>query len=160
MKTSPEGIALMHHFEGCRLIAYPDPATGGDPWTIGWGHTGPEVMRGLVWSQEYADLMFAERLAREFEPGVAALNVGSITQSQFDALVCLSYNIGVRNLTRSTLVRKLQAGDVLGAADQFLVWDKAAGKSMKGLRRRRAAEKMLFLGSPAVDCIRFAETVQ
>lgn len=159
MKTSPEGIALLHHFEGCRLIAYPDPATGGDPWTIGWGHTGPEVHQGLVWAQAYADRMFSERLAREFEPGVNALNVGHITQSQFDAMVCLSYNIGVRNLTRSTLVRKLQAGDVLGAADQFLVWDKAAGKSMKGLRRRRAAERMLFLGSSAADAIRLVESV-
>jgi lysozyme len=153
MKTSPEGIALMHHFEACKLTAYPDPATNGPPWTIGWGHTGPEVVPGLQWTQEQADKAFADRLANEFEPGVLALCVREPSQLQFDALVCFAYNVGLRNLKTSTLIRKFNAGDILGAADEFPRWNKAAGKVMRGLSRRRNAERALFLGSPAKEAI-------
>ena len=86
MKTSDQGIAVLHHYESCKLKAYPDPATGGLPWTIGWGHTGPEVKPGLVWTQEQADAAFAERLAKEFEPGVSDM-VHTASQNQFDAMV-------------------------------------------------------------------------
>jgi len=153
MHTSAQGHALLHYFESCRLTAYPDPATGGAPWTIGWGDTGPGVVYGLTITQEQADARFATRLADEFEPGVRAVLTAPPEQHQFDAMVCLAYNIGLGNFRKSSVMRCFNAGDVLGAASAFLMWDKAAGKSMKGLRRRRAAEKALFLGIEAQQAI-------
>lgn len=150
MKTSSEGIYLMHKYEACSLTAYPDPATGGAPWTIGWGHTGPEVHKGLVITQAQADKMFADRLRDEFEPGVKnALDGHHVTQREFDALVCFAYNVGVANMRQSTLMRMIHDGNKKGAALQFLRWDKAAGKRMLGLYRRRYSERLLFLGSSA-----------
>jgi len=146
MKTSTNGIQVLHHYEGCELEAYPDPATGGDPWTIGWGNTGPDVKPGLCITQDEADAMFTQRLAKEFEPGVGVILRLPVTQGQFDACVCLAYNIGLGAFRASTLVRKFNAGDIDGAADQFPRWSKAAGQSMKGLRKRRAAERALFQG--------------
>jgi len=156
MKTSTEGIRLLHQFEGLRLEAYPDPATGGEPWTIGYGHTGPDVYPGLLWTREQAEAAFAARLSREFEPGVLAALTRGPSQSQFDAMVALAYNIGVAAFAGSTLVRKFNAGDIDGAADQFLRWDKAGGRSMLGLRRRRAAERARFLGTTADEAIAIA----
>lgn len=146
MKTSTNGVQVLHYFEQCRLKAYPDPATGGAPYTIGWGDTGPDVKPGLIITQDEADARFAKRLVREFEPGVAGAITKMPSQAQFDGMVCLAYNIGLGNFRASTLVRKFNAGDFAGAAEQFLVWNKAAGKVMLGLRRRRAAERALFLG--------------
>lgn len=156
MKTSNEGIKILHHFEGLRLEAYPDPATGGAPWTIGWGHTGPEVVPGLKWTRQQADQAFVDRLAKEFEPGVKKALTLEPSQSQFDAMVCLAYNIGVRAFSTSTLTRHFNAGSIDDAAEQFLRWDKAAGKSMLGLRRRRAAERARFLGTTADEAIAIA----
>ena len=153
MKTSPNGIAVMHHYEGCELTAYPDPATGGDPITIGYGCTGPDIKRGMTITQDEANVMFAKCLVREFEPGVNAALTGTPTQGQFDACVCLSFNIGLSAFRASTLVRKFNMGDIAGAADQFPRWDKAAGQSMKGLRRRRAAERALFQGMTSDQAI-------
>lgn len=146
MKTSSNGVQVMHSFEGCRLEAYPDPATGGDPWTVGFGDTGPDVKPGLCISQDEADARFARRLSREFEPGVSAALTRTPLQGQFDGMVCLAYNIGVGAFKSSTLVSKFNDGEFTEAANQFLRWDRAAGKSMKGLRRRRAAERALFMG--------------
>ena len=157
MKTSSTGVALLHHFEGCELSAYPDPATGGDPWTIGYGCTGPDVCRGLKITQSDADVMFAKRLAREFEPGVSAVLTAAPTQGQYDAMVCLAYNIGLGNFRSSTLVRKFNAGDIAAAADQFLRWSMAAGQTMKGLRRRRAAERAVFNGMTSDQAIAVGE---
>ena len=157
MKTSGNGVALMHHYEGCELKAYPDPASGGDPWTIGYGCTGPEVRRGACITQDEADAMFAKRLSREFEPGVVSALSRPANQGEFDAMVCLAFNIGVANFRSSTLVRKFNAGDTQGAADQFLRWDRAAGQSMKGLRRRRAAERALFNGMNADQAVAVGE---
>lgn len=148
MKTSADGIYLMHKYESCSLVAYPDPATGGAPWTIGWGHTGPDVTKGMVITQAQADQMFADRLAKEFEPGViAALAGAKVNQKQFDALVCFAYNVGLANLRSSTLLKMVKAGDMAGAANQFTRWDKAAGKRMLGLYRRRVSESALFRGA-------------
>lgn len=157
MKTSAEGIKLMHHFEGMRLEAYPDPATGGAPWTIGIGHTGPEVKPGLLWTEAQAHLAFANRLALEFEPGVRKVMHPDASQTEFDAMVSLAYNIGVGAFQRSTLVKKANQGDLSGAADEFLKWDKANKKSMLGLRRRRAAERAMFLGCTADEAIAIGE---
>ena len=159
MNTGPNGIAVMHYFESCKLKAYPDPATGGAPWTIGWGETGPGVVPGLVITQAEADARFARRLTREFEPGVMDYVKRTTTQAQFDAMVCLAYNIGLRNFGDSTLVRMFNSRQP-GVEDQFQRWDKAAGKSMLGLRRRRAAERALYLGATGVEAIAIGAAVQ
>jgi lysozyme len=146
MKTSSSGIQVLHNFEGCKLTAYPDPGSkNGLPLTIGWGDTGPHVTPGCTITQIEADMRFAKRLAREFEPGVSAL-IKTATQGQFDALVCFAYNLGLGNLKSSTLLQKFNAGDIPGADAQFPRWNKNDGKVMLGLTRRRAAEQALFRG--------------
>lgn len=142
-KISDKGLALIKEFEGLRLKAYPDPATGGEPWTIGVGHTGG-VRKGDVITEAQADALLRADLAR-FEAAVNKLAPVS-TQDQFDALVSLAFNVGEGNLTSSTLLRKHNAADYDGAATEFARWNKAAGKVMAGLTRRRAAEASLYRG--------------
>lgn len=141
--TSDKGIALIKEFEGLRLQAYPDPATGGEPWTIGVGHTGG-VRRGDVITEAQADTFLRADLGR-FEAAVNKL-APVTTQDQFDALVSLAFNVGEGNLASSTLLRKHNAADYDGAAAEFGRWNKAAGKVMAGLTRRRAAEASLYRG--------------
>jgi lysozyme len=160
MKTGPDCLQLLHYFEQCRLIAYPDPATGAEPWTVGWGSTGPDVVRGLVISQAEADGRLAKRLVQEFEPGVNSMLHVSVTQRQFDALVSFAYNEGLGNLRSSTLLACLNRGQVQSAANQFPVWNKANGQVMLGLRRRRAAEQAVFLGQSAAQAIATAAAIQ
>jgi lysozyme len=144
LATSQAGIELIKQFEGCELHAYPDPGTGGDPWTIGYGHTGPDTKKGrTVTLQEAEDLLKQD--LRKFEQGVSQLLTVSVTQPQFDALVSFAYNCGLQNLKTSTLLRLCNQGDKAAAAEQFARWNKAAGKVMAGLTRRREAEKALFL---------------
>lgn len=146
LQPSPACLKLIQAFEGCRLIAYPDPGTGGDPWTIGWGTTGPDVKRGVVWTQEQADGRFAAHVA-EFAAKVRRLLGSAATsQNQFDAMVSFAYNVGVGNLSSSTLLRKHKAGNFAGAAAEFARWNKAAGKVLPGLTRRRAAEAAMYRG--------------
>src|SRR5450830_1421524 len=152
MKTSPDGIAVLQYFENCSLTAYPDPATGGAPWTIGWGHTGPEVVPGLVWTQDQAaGQLVSDLTSRELT--VTRAVTTQLTQGQFDALVDFVYNLGAGNFLSSTLLRLVNAGDMEGAAAQFARWNKAAGVPMRGLTRRRAAEAALFTGSTGADAI-------
>jgi lysozyme len=151
--AGPLALALIKRFEGCgtklpdgRLKAYPDPATHGGPWTIGWGSTGADVKPGTIWTQKQADDRLANDVAR-FAAKVAGLLAGPpTTQAQFDALVSLAYNIGVANLASSTLLRLHNAGNRAAAAEQFARWNKAAGKVLAGLTRRRAAEASVYLG--------------
>lgn len=150
LTTSPKGIDLIHSFEGLRMTAYPDPGTGGAPWTIGWGATtdmqGKPIKPGTKWTREQADERFAVHLAK-FEADVNRILNGAITtQGQFDSLVSLSYNIGVGNLEGSTLMRLHKAGKFADAAAQFPRWSRAAGKVLPGLVRRRAAEAKLYRG--------------
>ena len=139
-------LALIKEFEGCYLEAYPDPGTGGDPWTIGWGATGPGIRPGVKWTQAQAD----ERLAQDVDRFMAgvyhAINKAAITPSpaELGALTSLAYNIGLGAFQKSTLLRLYNAGEKAGAAAQFLRWNKAGGKIMRGLTRRREAEKALF----------------
>jgi lysozyme len=149
MKISNNGLALIKQFEGVKLDAYPDPATGAAPWTIGYGHTGPEVRPGLRWTQAQADQALLADVAR-FERDVTQLVTVVISQNQFDALVSFAYNVGsdidadniAEGLGDSTLLHKLNAGDVEGAAAEFPKWNK---QKLPGLTRRRAAERDLFL---------------
>lgn len=165
MKLSANGVQVMHHYEQCRLEAYPDPGSkDGHPWTIGWGHTGPEVVPGLVWTQEQADAAFLADVHR-FERDVESLVRVPLTQGQFDALVSFAYNVGsdidadtiAEGLGDSTLLRKLNAGDYQGAAQEFRKWVKNDGQVMRGLIRRRASEKALFVGASAIEAIRIGQ---
>ena len=153
MQPSQACIKLIQEFEGCAkkqpdgsYLAYPDPGTGGDPWTIGWGSTGPEIRKGVVWTQQQCDDRFAEHLD-EFARKVSnLLGDTPTTQCQFDAMVSFAYNLGVGNLSSSTLLKKHKAGDYKGAAAEFERWNKAAGKVLPGLTRRRTAEAALYAG--------------
>jgi lysozyme len=143
MKTSDEGRERIAAHEGLRLVAYPDPGTGGDPWTIGVGHTGG-VRPGDRITREQAMRYLAEDLATAEAAITAAVRV-PLTQNRFDALVSLVFNIGAGAFRSSTLLRLLNMGDYAGAAAQFLRWNKAGGREMPGLTRRRADERDLFL---------------
>lgn len=146
---SGRGIALIEQAEGCRLAAYPDPGTGGEPWTIGVGHTGPDVCEGLAITQEQADDLLRQDLAT-FERGVAAL-VGDhpTTQDQYDALVSFAFNLGLRALGGSSLLRLHNEGAYAAAAGEFGKWIHSDGRVLPGLVRRRAAEAALYRGEPA-----------
>jgi lysozyme len=139
-------VALIKRNEGCRLDAYPDPATGGDPWTIGYGHTGPEVVDGLSISQSSADELLRQDLAK-FEQGVddAIDEHAGTTDNQFGAMVSLAYNIGLGNFQKSSVIRFHNAGQYMAAANSFLLWNKAAGREMSGLTRRRHEEATLYM---------------
>ena len=137
------GLALVREFEGCSLTAYPDPGTGGAPWTIGYGST-KSVQPGLTISQDEAeerlryDLEAAEQCVERSVKGVV------LTDDEFSACVSLCFNIGCGAFSGSTLARKLNAGDRDGALREFARWNRAGGKEMAGLTRRRAAEAELF----------------
>lgn len=143
--TSDDGIDLITSFEGTRFNAYDD---GVGVWTIGTGTTvypnGVKVKQGDTCTPEQAKAYFKHDLAK-FEKTVNNSVTVPLTQNQFDALVSLTYNIGSGAFNNSTLLKKLNKGDYQGAADQFLAWNKAGGKVMKGLVRRREAERALFL---------------
>ncbi|MBW4233173.1 lysozyme [Enterobacter roggenkampii] len=145
MQTSDKGIALIKQFEGCRLTAYQDSV---GVWTIGYGWTKPvdgkPIRAGMTIKQETAERLLKTGLV-SYENEVSRLVKVDLTQGQFDALVSFTYNLGARSLSTSTLLRKLNAGDYAGAADEFLRWNKAGGKVLNGLTRRREAERALFL---------------
>lgn len=145
MKTSAEGVALIKHFEGCKLTAYRCSA---GVLTIGWGHTGVDVLEGLVISQARADELLLRDL-RRFEVGVVNAVAVPLNQSQFDALVAFTFNLGLGAFAKSTMLRLLNARDYAGAANQFPRWNRAGGQVLRGLTRRRHAERALFLGKPA-----------
>lgn len=151
--TSPNGVAVAHYFEDCKLEAYPDPGSkDGKPWTIGYGHTGPEVVKGLKWTQRQADEAFAHDLLK-FEGAIDRLVKVKISQGQRDALVLFCYNVGVGAFAASTLLRLLIAGDQSGARRQFARWNKNDGVVMRGLIRRRAAEVALWDGYSGAEAI-------
>lgn len=145
MSAKAKAIPLIQRFESCRLTAYPDPATKADPWTCGWGSTGSDIHKGTVWTQDQADNRLLLDVAR-FERGVKQLVTVPLTDNQLGALISFAYNVGIGALARSTLLKLLNAGAYEAASDQFARWNRAAGKVMAGLTRRRAAEKALFDG--------------
>ena len=138
-------LESIKRWEGCQLRAYPDPATGGDPWTIGYGTTGPTIKNGLMWTQTQADAALLEDV-KELGRDVQACCKRSLEPHERAALVSFAYNVGIGALRNSTLLRLLNAGETMKAADQFLRWNRAAGKVMRGLTKRRQAERQLFLG--------------
>lgn len=143
MKLSQRGIDLIKQFEGYSSKAYPDPATGGAPWTIGYGTT-KGVKPGMVITAQQAEKMLRDDVAK-FESGVSSLITAPTTQGQFDAMVSLAYNIGLGNFGKSTLLKKHNARCYTCAADQFRVWNRANGKVMNGLTKRRAVEREVYM---------------
>ena len=139
MKLSLNGVNLIHEFESLKLEAYLD---GGGVWTIGWGHTGPDVYEGLTCTKEIADAWFIEDVS-EAEVVVSHNVSYPINQNMFDALVSFEYNTG--GLTKSTLLKKINEGDLVGAAREFPRWNKDNGKEIRGLTRRRLREQALFM---------------
>lgn len=146
-KVSEQGRALIREFEGLSLTAYPDPGTGGEPWTIGYGHTGPEVRPGLKISLAEA-VDYLDRDLRSHARNVNALCKGSDTpQGAFDALVSFDFNTGA--LHRSTLLRRHLAGLHQSAAAEFSRWKYAGGRPMAGLIRRRKRERAMYAAAYA-----------
>ena len=166
MKLSKAGADLMHQYEGCRNRPYLCPA---HMWTIGYGHVlyqdqikypvvRPAGYEGIlrkdyplrpednrVWTKQEIDDLFAVDVG-SFERGVLRLVPGSAgRQGSFDALVSFAFNVGAGNLQRSSIRIKANRGEWEEAADAFLLWNKAAGKVLPGLDRRRKAERALFL---------------
>lgn len=148
----PAGVALIKRFEGCArrrpgglFEAYPDPGTGGAPWTIGWGATGPGIGPGTVWTQAQCDTRLEGDLVRYAREVAEALGNSRTTQAQFDAMVSFHYNTGA--IGRATLTQRHRAGDFLSAANEFARWNRAGGRILAGLTRRRAAEAELYLSS-------------
>lgn len=159
MKISDKGLALIKHFEGClkpvpglsgHFCAYLCPA---DKLTIGWGHTndhGRQFNQGSVWTQAECDAELANDMAK-FEAVVDRLVKVELKQNQYDALVSFSYNCGAGALQTSTLLKKVNASDFVGAAKEFNRWTHGGGRVLLGLVRRRAAESLLFQGPEDFD---------
>jgi lysozyme len=143
-KTGTLGKNLIKEFEGFRAVAYVCPA---GIVTVGYGTTkiqGVPVQLGSKVTTEEADV-FLEQDLKLFEDTVNQNVLVELTQNQFDALVAFVYNVGAGNFRKSTLLKKLNEGKLSEAAEQFLKWDKAGGKKLAGLTRRRKAERELFL---------------
>jgi lysozyme len=148
MKLSDKGLKLIEGFESYRATTYPDPGPTGKPVTGGWGTTtdenGKPFKLGVTHSEEYWRALKRRDIAR-FEAAVNFL-IGDAptTQNQFDALVSFAYNVGEGNLKSSTLLKKHLRGDYAGAKAEFAKWNKAGGKVLNGLIRRRAEEAALY----------------
>ena len=145
MSVSNKGVDLICEFEGEQLIAYDD---GVGVWTIGFGTikypSGVRVKKGDTCTEAQAESYLKNDLVK-FENAINKLVKVPLNQNQFDAISSFTYNLGETNLSSSTLLKKLNVKDYSGAADQFLRWNKAGGKVMNGLTRRREAERNLFL---------------
>jgi lysozyme len=147
MKTSPAGIALICHFEGCKLEAYPDPGLGWKLPTIGYGHTGAGVTQGLRIDQARADQWLAGDLIA-FECAVSGVVYVPLIQCRFDALVSFAYNC--KGWRTSTLIRLCTAGNFAAAANEFPRWCHDGNGIETGLVLRRAAEQTLFNGGTPI----------
>lgn len=141
MQATNKAIALIREFEGCNLQAYLCPA---NVWTIGYGHTKGVASKQVIDSDE------AEKFLREDIAPVEqqlTLKFPGLPQCCFDALVCFSFNLGLGWTRSSGLATKLKEGKLVEAADELLRWNKAGGKVLSGLTRRRIAERELFLSN-------------
>lgn len=126
-------------------VAYPDPATGGDPWTIGYGSTGSGIRSGTMWSKDQAEQRLQEHV-QYFSQGLVRLSPKLLQASprRFAAVLSWAYNCGLGNYRISTFKKRVDANDWQGAAEQCLIWNKAAGRVLPGLTRRRQAESMMM----------------
>lgn len=149
MKISKLGLELIEYFEGCELKAYQDT---GNVWTIGIGSTivdGKPVKKGMTCTRQQAYEYLVEHLNKHVTPYIEKFVDVPLNQNQFDAISSFIYNLGAGSFQKSTLLKKLNAGDYNGAADEFLKWVKDNGKTLDGLVKRRTAERKLFLAPVA-----------
>jgi len=148
MKTSVAGRAAISRREGNKFKAYKDSV---GIWTIGVGHTSvagsPRVEPGMTITAVESDEILSRDLAK-FERAVDDAVKVELTQNQFDALVSLAFNIGGGAFAKSSVVKRLNQGDINGAANAFLFWNKAGGKVLPGLTNRRKQEREQFLWAP------------
>ncbi|QKG70158.1 lysozyme [Erythrobacter mangrovi] len=149
LRVSAAGVQLIKRFEGCArkrpdglIEAYPDPATGHEPWTIGWGATGPDIGQATVWTQAQCDARLESDIGRHASDVRKAIGDSPTTQGQFDALVSFHYNTGA--IGRATLTHLHRAGKFDAAADEFLRWTRGGGRVLQGLVRRRRSEALLY----------------
>lgn len=161
MRVSPVGQAIIKHYESVRLRAYPDPATGAAPWTIGYGHTR-NVRPGDTCSQAQADAWLVQDLM-SVEIALNDLITWPITQGQFDALASLAFNIGTGPFRPDAtdgdfddFIRYGKGAEIRSRIAQFRM---ANGKVMYGLQKRRRAEQALWDGLSAAEAIRVGDSV-
>lgn len=145
-QVNQDTINLLHSFEGLKLNAYLCPAR---VWTIGYGNTryenGQPVRQGDVITKQRANELFANIVNREFVPAVSRMVKVPLNDNQFGALVSFAYNIGTGALGRSTLLRMINANPNNPAIRaEFLKWNRAGGRVLNGLTRRREAESNLY----------------
>lgn len=177
MKAGINARRIKEYFEGREYKAYKDPLSkDGLPITIGIGHTGPEVHLGLVWNDEQIDAAFAADIAKFEDIANREVKV-TLNQHQFDAFVSILFNVGpgraakgndpgrdgiitLKNGQPSTLLRKLNAGDYTGAANEFTKWCRGGGSKSLGLYRRRMAEKLVFGGESSEFAINKAAAIK
>lgn len=144
MTISEHGLSLIKKFEGFKVTAYLCPA--GIP-TIGYGHTGSDVTKSDVGVKTISEKEASDLLRQDVKKAEDAVNrkvLVPISQNQYDALISFTYNLGESNLASSTLLRLLNQGDYEGAQKEFVKWNKAGGKPLLGLTKRREAEAALF----------------
>lgn len=173
MNASRECYALLRYYEQLRLVSYPDPKTGGAPWTIGLGATGPDIGPGLIWTREQAEARLVADVGEREEVIEQAVDA-PLSQGQFDALVSIVFNVGygvraangrpgrdgiirLQSGAPSTLLRSLNAGLYDKARAEFAKWISPGSAVEYGLRRRRRAEQGLWDGLTARDAIAVAE---
>lgn len=166
MKASSNCLDVIKHFETCRLKAYPDPKSGGLPYTCGWGATAG-VTPATVWTQQQADdRLIADVAVRESDAN-NAIHV-TVTQGIFDAFVSALYNIGhgspikdglirLRTGYPSTFLTRLNKGDYDGACDALGYWVSPGSSVEHGLRKRRTAEQALWVGATGAEAIAAGE---
>lgn len=141
MTFNQAGLDLLKSFEGCKLVVYKDII---GILTVGYGHTGPDITAGSTWTQEQCDEALETDLLK-FKNGVYDLLDVSLTDNQYSALVCFSYNVGLTDLKNSHLLKYVNSKDFNLASEEFKRWDRAGGVEVPGLLRRRLAERSLFL---------------
>ena len=152
MPVNRATLTLVKKFEGFAAEAYPDAGYGWDRPTIGYGHTSqagpPDVRKGMTITRPVAELYLIDDLDRVAE-GIAKHVTVPLNENQHGALCSFVFNVGLPAFQHSTLLRKLNAGDYKGAADEFPRWNKSNGKVLPSLTRRRADEAVLFLTASA-----------
>ena len=143
---------LIKPFEGLAKLlpdgtvtSYPDPGTRGHPWTIGWGATGPNIQPGTIWTMQQCEDALDHHITY-FYVGLCKLSptFPNASPRRIAAVTSWAYNCGLGNYRVSTFKKRVDAGDWDGAADQCMLWNKAAGRVLPGLTRRRAAEAALM----------------
>lgn len=168
-------LKLIKNNEGCCLKAYPDPCSDlsealashgklkaykegefkipkewshlkGNPWTIGWGCTGAEIKEGVEWTQERADSDLAAKVKVVMDAVLkTSPKLSNQAPERLAACIDMAYNVGVSAYTNSTVAKKIAEGDILAAADAFLMWNKVGGKIIQGLVNRCNVRRNLFL---------------